>query len=365
MVRKTLALEKRAPGLWQRELAIFGGVGGFRFDPLLEAAATNVLARVVPAPYGIDVTYGSPRSPYHFPPPAFAGHLRERIREGPLLVVFVGHGSPSGAQRLSFRGRSFAILDRGVADAIEDAAPVGFVAIACSTGAYHRKADSIGERLLNRPTGVTWFLGSSLPSAPYGNARLGAELARTFLDPAGPRTVGAAVAVAKSRLLGDRISRALGRLSAPLTGVSPSGDEIREHVLLYNLLGDPAIRIPRPRPDLSLAAAVDAAGATVVRGAGVPPGARVFVTIETGRAVVRDQVPVPPETDPEYGDVVRRNHAHANDKVVFRAEVAADGEGRFASRFAAPLAPGAYLVKAAAVAGDALLVGSARLTAGR
>lgn len=365
MVRKTLALERRAPELWRRELAIFGGVGGFRFDPLLEAAATEVLSRVVPDPYRIDVTYGSPQSPYHYPPPAFAEHLVERIREGPLLVVFVGHGSPSGTQRLSFRGRSFPILDGRVADAIGDAAPVGFVAIACSTGAYHRKADSIGERLLKRPTGVTWFLGSSLPSAPYGNARLGAELARTLLDPDGLRTVGAAVAVAKSRLLGDRLSRALGRLSAPLTGVSPSGDEIREHVLLYNLLGDPAIRIPRPRPDLSLAAAVDAAGATVVAGAGAPSGVRVLVTVETGRTVVRDQVPVPPETDPEYGDVVRRNHARANDRVVLRAAVEADAEGRFATRFAVPLAPGPYVVKAAAVAKDDLLVGSAPLAAGR
>ncbi|MFC1708292.1 C25 family cysteine peptidase, partial [Planctomycetota bacterium] len=84
MVGKTLALERRAPGLWQRQLAFFAGVGGFSFDSVLESVATRILSRTIPFDYDVEMTYGSPTSPYFYPPHRFASLMRSRIEEGPL-----------------------------------------------------------------------------------------------------------------------------------------------------------------------------------------------------------------------------------------------------------------------------------------
>jgi hypothetical protein len=366
MVAKTLAFERRAAGEWQRDLSFFAGVGGFSFDRALEMITTRVLSRKIPAAYDIDMTYASPDSPWFYPPRDFAGRLRGRIEEGPLLITFIGHGSPSGTQNVRFAGESHPILDRATARAVETEDACGMVVLACSTGAYDDKRACIGEELMQRPGGVAWFYGASIESAPYGNAALGEAMARHALEPDGPETVGEALLAAERELLRSIGKRLVGAVIARFTGVSTSGDEIREHVLMYNLLGDPALPLRRPRQALRMGfevREVDGGGReVVVRGRGAPAGAVLVVTLEDDRPdIARRMAPIDTD-DPEWPERVRENHAAANAKVRAEASATADDRGRFEARLPLRESGGrTLLLKAIARAGHELAVGGERV----
>ncbi len=361
MVAKTIAYERRRPGRWQKELSFFAGVGGFKFDRALEWLTSRLLSREIPPSYDIDMTYASPTSPWFYPPARFAAHLRERIEAGPLLVTFIGHGSPSGTQRVHFGGRSYPILDRATARAIESEKGCGMVVIACSTGAYAGLRPCIGELLLDRPGGVVWFYGASIESAPYGNAAIGEALVRHALREGAAATLGEAVLAAEQELLESITRRLIGLAVARLSGVSTSGDEIREHVLMYNLLGDPALTLRRPAQRIVLTPAWEQGGEGArlfVRGEHAVPNGRVRVTLERDRSAMSGRrEPIDP-TQSDWEERVLRNHRAANDKVLQAIEVQADAKGRFAARLAPPAgaAAGRVFYVKAAVLGERTLV---------
>ncbi|MHC4391435.1 MAG: C25 family cysteine peptidase, partial [Planctomycetota bacterium] len=328
MVEKTIALEERAAGAWQRELQIFAGVGGFKFDPIMEAIATRMLSKGVPGDYDLHVTYASPESPYFYPPRHMASSFAKGVSDGPLFVTFIGHGSRSGTQNARYAGESFPILDAGTARRLKDAEATGLIVLACWTGAYQGDKDSIGETLMKHPSGVAWFLGSTLESAPYGNGVLGDALIAAALKPGGAGTVGEVVLEAKRSLLASPLLRGMGWVSAKITGVSTSGDEVWEHVLLYNLFGDPAAPMRRPESALRLAL-VGGEQTFHVEGQGAPAGSTVRVSLETERPVVRGPLQRFGPRDEGWMDKVVANHERANDKVLTVIETTATTEGTF------------------------------------
>jgi hypothetical protein len=132
-------------------------------------------------------------------------------------------------------------------------APIAIL-LACYTGAMDAPDDSLAERMVLTPGGPIAVLAGSRVTMPYGNTAAAVGLIEGVFQQKLPR-------------LGDAWLRALRQLHRPdntrssttrllidtlATVVSPSGtdlaDERREHMRLYNLIGDPTLRMHHPLP---------------------------------------------------------------------------------------------------------------------
>ena len=95
MVQKILAYERSADfGPWRRQIQFIAGLGGFGplADAVLESSAKSLIGSGVPAPYTTTMTYGSWQSPYCPDPREFRQVTIDRLNEGSLFWVYIGHG---------------------------------------------------------------------------------------------------------------------------------------------------------------------------------------------------------------------------------------------------------------------------------
>jgi hypothetical protein len=131
----------------------------------------------------------------------------------------------------------------------------------CHAGAFDASSDCLAERLLLAEEGPLAVIAATRVSMPYGNTVFGYEFLRSSLTDR-PATLGAAFALAQRRTLSTRtddpmrtsLDNAAKSLSPLLhQGKTPwqpedLADERREHVAMYQLLGDPLLGWRRPRP---------------------------------------------------------------------------------------------------------------------
>ena len=364
MVAKTVAYEtKREPGPWQQQVHVVAGTANFGpvADALVDRAVMAVLDGAVPPAYAIGVTRGLTSSPYCYPPDAFEAKVAELFSGGAYLVAYVGHGKP----RSAYRVRGFmegTTLDCGTMRRLrcpEGRLPVA-VMIACSMGRFDGERDCVAEAALETPGGPVACVASTRRNHVYGNAVFGLELTRALFDER-VATLGECVLRAQTRLVeaggGPDVIRALidALALADPKGRIPRGQHaalLAQHVYLYGLLGDPALRLARPSARIAdLEAAPRREGWTV--SGGVPGMARgtAVVTLEIPRARLPGPFePVSPE-DPQWREAMKRNYARANDKVLAKARTAVR-DGRF--RVVVPVPepwqpdPAGHLIKAIA-----------------
>ena len=99
IIRKTIAYERTGSmGLWRRRVNFVAGVGGFGAlaDKVIESATRSFISRGIPETYRTSMTYASWRSPYCPDPRLFRQTVIERMNEGCLFWVYVGHGHRHG-----------------------------------------------------------------------------------------------------------------------------------------------------------------------------------------------------------------------------------------------------------------------------
>ncbi len=179
--------------------------------------------------------------------------IRSAIERGPLLVHFVGHGGRfiwrTGPPDWTKHRDLFGLDD---VDRLTpgDRLPV-VLAMTCYSAPFdHPTADSIGEKFLRAPgRGAVAVVAASWRNMP---------------------------SYSMSELLVDELLRA-PTVGEALESAKRASDN-RDFIEQYNLLGDPALRLQRPRLPLKLAASEGAAGRPRVR-------AEVGETF-SGRAVV-------------------------------------------------------------------------------
>jgi hypothetical protein len=256
IVAKILAYETMArAGTWLRQLNFVAGVGGFGplADTVIEGATRKLLTEGIPAEYDISMTYGSWRSPFCPDPRRFHETVVDRFNEGCLFWVYLGHGQRTFLDQVQVPGGAFRILDAGDISKLkpQGTAPIA-IFLACYTGAFDEQRDCLAEEMLRSPDGPVAVLAGSRVTMPYAMAVMGDELLKEFF--AHRRgTLGELVMHAKRELGADsaeqgessRLSRRL--LDNLAAALSPSREalaaERREHVLLFNLLGDPLLRL--------------------------------------------------------------------------------------------------------------------------
>jgi hypothetical protein len=351
MVSKTLEYETASkPGRWQKKVDFLTGQGNFGalIDLILEQKFTAVVTENIPAAYDIELAYAKPSSLYCWYPPKFNENALRMLNEGALFYAYVGHGLRTCFDDVRYLDDAYPIFDEKDAAKvnIQGGLPV-MVVIACDTGQFdHPAGDCIGERLFKKRRGPVAFIGGSRTTQPYGNGLLGRRLVLEIFRSPAP-TLGECLWRAKAAVLerDDSAFRTQADAIAAVVQGPASLEPMRKDVILhYNLLGDPALVLQRPREDLRLESkGHPGAGRTFVV-TGHSAESPVEITFECARS--RTYHP----TDLEGADVEKRllrRYANANNKVIVRAKAEASG-GAFEAELELPkdLRPGTYVIKA-------------------
>jgi hypothetical protein len=334
-------------GPWRRRINVIAGVGGFGLfqDMALEQVTAKFLKENVPETYDLHVTYGNPSSPFCPPPGKIKEITLERFNEGALFVTYLGHGSPRRLDAIRYKGRVHRILEEDDLYSLESrhGAPIAFF-VACSTGHFDGAPDCLAEIAVKRPAGPIAVIAASRVSMPYANAVVAKEVLEAALQDR-CATLGEAFLQAKRRLVPPRHEDE-GRKFIDFLAMgykwreTERAAERAEHLHLYNLIGDPTLRLPHP------------AVAEVTCAEQAAPGAKLAVTVATPVAggatieLVEERTPVrPARTGDDEADFARC-YALANAWV--RAETTATVGGKpvtAALEIPDDAAPGRYLVR--------------------
>lgn len=237
-----------------RRLCVVAAPG--RFSPMVDRAvewvATSAFRQLVPSDFELDAIYASPGSRY-FPAEPFRDALRRRLQSRAVAWVYMGHGSAEGLDVQPAPGgfaRMFSCRD---VDALgEGPHPTLAALVTCEAGAFDGERDCLAERLLLSPGGPLAVVAATRVNMPYGNSVLGIELlGRLFSD---RQSVGDVMAESKRRALapsGDAPLRvSVDQIAATFVpDAANRRREVVEHVAMYHLLGDPLLRVHKPRSE--------------------------------------------------------------------------------------------------------------------
>ncbi len=332
-------------GPWRRQVNLVAGVGnlGPVIDLAVESAARYFILRGIPESCQIGMIQSNWRSPYCPDPRRYHRTVIDSLNAGALMWAYMGHSdpqqlatmeTPSGPQEtLSIRdvgelqakpGRSLAVL------------------LSCYAGRFDGPQDCLAERMLLAPGGPVAVLAGSRVTMPYGMAVMGNELMRLCFHEQVP-TLGQTVLTAKRRMLQGPAEEAEVRKTLDLlaAAISPQPRLLEaervEHVMMFNLLGDPLLRMRHPKPLVLEPPASPVAGEFLVVSGTSPVAGRCVLEliVAPGRLVKR---PAPrvvfPRTD-EQMNRLQEDFQRANNLCL--ASVAGDvPEGRFQMRLAVP-----------------------------
>lgn len=252
MINKIIAYENALPGEWRQRINLVAGVGGFGplIDNVLEMSTRKFLCDGIPAGYTTTMTYGSWRSPFCPDPRRFHEATLDRLNEGCLFWVYIGHGQKTDLDRVQVPGRNYHILKSDDADKCRcDAGHPVAIFLACYTGAFDQPEDCLAEEFLRREHGPVAVLSGSRVTMPYAMAVLGTNMMDEYFQKK-RETLGEVVLNAKRRMMAtDDKSPNRALLDAIAQSISPVKDKLederREHLYLFNLLGDPLLRLKR------------------------------------------------------------------------------------------------------------------------
>ncbi|HEX2476972.1 MAG TPA: C25 family cysteine peptidase [Lacipirellulaceae bacterium] len=253
-VRKIIHYEKQvANEECCRRINIVAGIGGFGAvtDALIESTAHHVIRQTVPRNYDIQPTLANPSSPHCPKPGEFASTVRRQFSAGSLAWIYLGHGLPAELDRVPAPGGTESILSVDDVPLLRrgEQAPLA-VLVACYTGAIDAKSDCLGEELLLAEEGPIAVIAATRVTMPYGNTVLGYELLRACFNDR-PDSLGEILRLAQRRSLSEpdkgSLRASIDSLAKDLTPAPVDlPAERREHVLMYQLLGDPLLRLHRP-----------------------------------------------------------------------------------------------------------------------
>jgi hypothetical protein len=276
IVEKILAYERSADfGSWRRQVNLLAGVGGFGplADAAIETAAKRIVMAGVPPAFATRITYGSLRSPYCPDPRRFRSAAIESLNEGSLCWVYLGHAWPARLADLKVPGGSYPSLGRTDLDEVRCRHGAPFACLlSCYAGAFAGPEDCLAEAMLASPGAPVAVVGGSGVTMPYAMAVLGTELLDEFFQRATP-TIGLALLQAKRRMVAPaEKSNTRQGLDALASLLNPGSldEELVEHLYLFNLLGDPLLRLRMPVP-IAMSCAAKASGDSVLEISGASP----------------------------------------------------------------------------------------------
>ncbi|NUO17108.1 MAG: hypothetical protein HUU03_11780 [Planctomycetaceae bacterium] len=388
-LKKVKAYESAKMGEWMRRLTFFAGEGRFgaAVDQLLENLFTQMAEQVIDPAYDLRMTYANVKSPYAYVPARFSDKVIEEANAGSLLLSYMGHGAvdrlddmhvPQGEGKRELRYPILTEADVSKFKIENGQLPV-MIIVACATGFLDDKDGCISERILFEEKAPVAVISSSRDSHPYSNTLLqNALISEITKQRRG--TLGEAFLRAKREIvLGEDSNRLkLENMAAFIIPKKEERDTLnRAHLYLYNLIGDPGLRLRYPNVKVGLpdklapmaageSCTIDVSFEPVVPGAaaagsGEASKPRLLATLEVRRSRVHGDLVAFEAKDlagsdaarrKEAEDAVSKNHATANQKVVSELPweslgfgAAGLAGGKLTIKADSGLAPGDYVVK--------------------
>ncbi|MCE9603916.1 MAG: hypothetical protein K8U03_03335 [Planctomycetia bacterium] len=298
-IKRIIAYEQSTDfGPWRRKINFIAGLGGFGpvADAALEAAAKTLITNYLPPAYVSTMTYASWQSPYFPGGEEFHETVVERFNEGCLMWVYIGHGgrrefdyfrTPDGKVHRIFSTADVAKLQA------QKHPPIALF-LSCYSGAYDAPQDCLAEEMLRREGGPIAVMSGTRVTMPYAMSILGQELMTGFFQQR-PATIGQLLRDAKRGLaLKPRTSDADKQFDALATAMMPMAADLKaqriENLHLFNLLGDPLLRLKHPETVSIQAPSEVRAGEQVKFGTTSPIAGETFVEFD----IRRDRLRLPP-----------------------------------------------------------------------
>jgi hypothetical protein len=336
-VQKTIAFERdRTPGAWRNRVTLLiGNPGGFtplekRFGEMfIQSIAATRFDQVHPLWTGRGLIH-APVSPFCVPDDRLHDVSLRYLEEGQIFALYLGHSGPAGLWSSDAR-----FLDR--ADWAKMKVPHGpGVLFSCGCfGCQQKGEDGYALTAIRNPGGPVAVIGAQGES--YG--AMGQLAADGLLECLGREDPPARLAdywlAVKGGLAGGKMDDFVFFLydqGDGSRGRVAMDEQRKEHLEMWTLLGDPALRLPLCRPSIRLESATPAApGGTVEVTGTLPPAfvrAVVRVTLERPVGSKTLGLEALPEDAAKAPAVMAANHERANSVVLVTAEVK-PADGRF------------------------------------
>lgn len=239
MVEKTLAWEKdRRPGDWKRRITVLAGTPSFNLlaDAVVERLAVEHLGAVSPA-WSMRTIYRNPKSSFCVPEDALVDTATRYLRQGQTLIMYLGHSGADGFW-----------LDREFWSDVDIPLGAGvFMTVGCH-GCQLSGSDGegYGVHAIRSPRGPVAVIGAHEAAGAAMSMLMCEALLRGLPGTLGRPRLGEIWLAMKRHLaegfMPPLVFHALNSLDG--SPATPEDVQRREHLEMYMLLGDPAIRLP-------------------------------------------------------------------------------------------------------------------------
>lgn len=341
MVDKTLAFEKDTrPGEWRRRLTVLAGVPAFNpvADAMVERLALARLERIDPSWHGKAI-YHNAASRFCVPDGDLHARSLEYVQGGQALTLYLGHSGPEGLW-----GDQARFLDRQDWSKLRIPRGSGvfatFGCLGCQLAG--KDGEGYGVDAVRNPHGPVAVLGShGICFAAMVN--LAADgLFESLLAGTPPERLGDCWLKVQEGLAKGPINALTFKLLDAVDGDStiPEATQRKEHVEMFVLLGDPALKLPKVMKDIGLTCDGPAKPQAALRVTGTAParleGARVRLTLERPlTSEPPDLAALPKEAGPQRDKIMRANHERANRFVLHSVEATVK-DGKFTAKLDMP-----------------------------
>jgi hypothetical protein len=340
MIAKTLAYERDTrPGPWRRQVTVLAGMPAFNpfIDKMVEGLALSRFDRIHPSWSG-RALYQNAQSRFSVPEDRLRDRALDLVQGGQAFTVYLGHSNAEGL----WAGRA-RFLDRDDWATLKIARGPGvFATFGCNgcqlTG---QNGEGYGVAAVRNPDGPVAVTGSH-GICFAAMVELASEgFFETLFAAQPPERLGDAFLRLKSNLASGKIDAFTFKLLDAVDGDSriPLADQRREHLEMFLLLGDPALKLPLLPLDVKLSgpSKISAGEPLTVQGE-LPErlaGAAVRLTLERPASSEPADLQPLPATGEERDRVMLANHERANRFVLASREVTAAGRG-FEARLEVP-----------------------------
>ena len=356
---------------WQRRINFVAGVGGFGqvIDGLIEQTTKQIITDLVPGGYETKMTYGSWHSPYCPDPRRFSEETIKRFNEGCLFWVYIGHGNRHRLDRIHMPDQSHMILDNQTVNQLkcESGSPIA-IFLACYTGATDDPRDCLAEEMMRQPRGPIATICGTRVTMPYAMSLLSLEMVHEYFN-GEVETIGELIMASKRRMVEGsdnnpeyrEMIEGMGKAFSPLPNLLKR--ERLEHVQLIHLIGDPLLRLKRPKEIKLDSLGKKVAGTEVQIRGSVPVDGNLVLELAYERDRLRERPPRRKEYDSSdesfFGYQMTYERAQ---KLVCSSKVIAVKEGKFETNIFVPKdATGRCVVRAMLKSGNDFALGSTKV----
>lgn len=322
MVWKTLAYEcNTEPGDWRQRITVLAGVPAFTplVDRLIETMAMSRFGKLDPR-WTVRALYHNESSRFCVPDSLLHARSLQYVREGQALTLYLGHSWAKGLYAPKAR-----FLDREDWAALRiERGPGIFATFGCNgCQLWGPEGEGYGVSAMRNPFGPVAVIGSH-GICFAAMCQLGAD---GMLETVGagrfPERVAEVYLKVKQGIAHGKMDALSYRLLDAADGDSkiPQDEQRQEHLEMFLLLGDPALRLPRVAHEIKLSTAATLTPGSPIVVQGELPAAltecRIKLTLERPlTSVPAGLQPLPANSAPERQQVMLANHERANQFVL-------------------------------------------------